>query len=190
MTTTFADEMANDRSIGAAEKRYGRGLLSFIRGRVRTEADAEDVLQDVWMQLASQPEIEAIEQMGAWLFRVARNRITDRYRKKRTSAIEDLAYEEEDGGLGFRDILLADDSDPDLAELKRIFWEELMSGLDTLPEEQRVVFVRNELEEETLQSIADDLGENLKTIISRKRYAVMKLRERLRNTYNELLGDR
>jgi DNA-directed RNA polymerase specialized sigma24 family protein len=65
-----------------------------------------------------------------------------------------------------------------------------MSGLDTLPEEQRVVFVRNELEEETLQSIADDLGENLKTIISRKRYAVMKLRERLRNTYNELLGDR
>lgn len=190
MTTTFAREMANDRSITAAMKRYGRGLLSFIRGRVRTDADAADVFQDVWMQLASQPEVEAIEQVGAWLFRVARNRITDGYRKKRTAALEDFAFEEEDGGIGFRDILLADDGDPDLAELKRIFWEELMSGLDSLPEEQRAVFVRNELEEETLQSIADDLGEKLKTIISRKRYAVIKLRERLRNTYNELLGDR
>lgn len=179
--------MANDRSIAAAVKRYGRGLLSFIRGRVRTEADAEDVLQDVWMQLASQPEVEAIEQVGAWLFRVARNRITDRSRKRHPESLDDMAHEDEDGGLGFRDILLADDRDPDLAELKRLFWDELMSALEELPPEQREVFVLNELEDTTLQEIADRSGENLKTIISRKRYAVMKLRERLRTLYDELV---
>jgi len=186
--TTFADNMERERGITATVKSYGRALLGFIRGRVRTEADAEDILQDVWAQLAAQPEVEAIEQVGAWLYRVARNRITDRYRRKTTTPLEDLAYEDLDGDLGFRDILLADDNDPDLAELKRIFWEELNAGLEELPAEQREVFVRNELEDETLQAIADDLGENLKTIISRKRYAVIKLRGRLRTTYDELLG--
>jgi RNA polymerase sigma factor (sigma-70 family) len=154
---------------------------------VRTEADAEDVLQDVWAQLAGMADVETIEQVSGWLFRVARNKITDRFRKKRPAALEDLAQEDEDGGLGFRTILLAADDDPDLAELKRIFWDELMAALDDLPPEQREVFVLNELEELTLQEIADRSGEPLKTIISRKRYAVMKLRERLRNTYNELV---
>ncbi|MBK8338578.1 MAG: sigma-70 family RNA polymerase sigma factor [Flavobacteriales bacterium] len=169
-------------------KEYGRALYAFIRGRVRTEADAEDVLQDVWTQFASQPEVEAIEQVSGWLYRVARNRITDRYRKKTTTALEDLAYEDDDGELGFREILLADDHDPDLAELKRIFWEELMAGLEELPANQRAVFAQNELEEKTLQQIADEQGENLKTIISRKRYAVMKLRERLNTIYSELIN--
>lgn len=167
--------------------RYGSALFGFIRGRVPTDADAEDLLQDVWVQLSSQPEIEAIGQMSGWLFRVARNKITDRYRKKRTTALEDLAFEDEDGGIGFRDILLADEHDPDLGELKRIFWEELMAALEGLPEAQRDVFVKNEIEEMTLQEIADHSGENLKTIISRKRYAVLKLRERLRTLYEELI---
>ena len=83
---------------------------------------------------------------------------------------------------------MADDHDPDLAELKRIFWEELMAGLEELPTNQREVFVQNELEEKTLQQIADEQGENLKTIISRKRYAVMKLRERLNTVYTELIN--
>lgn len=169
-------------------KEYGRALYAFIRGRVRTEADAEDVLQDVWTQFASQPEVEAIGQVSGWLYRVARNKITDRYRKKTTTPLEDLSYEDEDGELGFREILLADDHDPDLAELKRIFWEELMAGLEELPANQREVFVQNELEEKTLQQIADEQGENLKTIISRKRYAVMKLRERLTSVYQELMN--
>ena len=169
-------------------KEYGRALYVFIRGRVRSEADAEDVLQDVWTQFASQPEVEAIEQVSGWLYRVARNKITDRYRKKTTTPLEDLAYEEEDGELGFREILLADDHDPDLSELKHIFWEELMAGLEELPANQREVFVQNELEEKTLQQIADEQGENLKTIISRKRYAVMKLRERLTAVYTELIN--
>ncbi|MBL7939578.1 MAG: sigma-70 family RNA polymerase sigma factor [Flavobacteriales bacterium] len=175
------------RSIPGTVKQYGRALYAFIRGRVRTDADAEDILQDVWTQFASQPEVNAIEQVSGWLYRVARNKITDRYRKKRTTPLEDLAYENEDGDIGFREILLADDTDPDLAELKRIFWEELMAGLEELPAEQRLAFVENELEEKTLQQIADEQGENLKTIISRKRYAVMKLRTRLQTVYNDLV---
>ena len=188
MSITFVRDVASEQGITSVVQRYGRGLFAFIRGRVRTRDDADDVLQDVWLQLASQPELEAIEQVGAWLFRVARNKITDRYRKKTTTALEELHIEDDDEGIGFQDILLADDNDPDLAELKRIFWEELMIGLDKLPEVQREVFVRNELEDETLQSIADKKGEPLKTIISRKRYAVKKLREHLRSTYHELLG--
>lgn len=175
------------RSIAAAVERYGGALGRFIRSRVPTNADAEDVLQDVWAQLASVAELGTIEQVSGWLYRVARNKITDRFRKKSTAALEDLAFEDADGDIGFREILLADDSDPDLGELKRIFWEELMVALDDLPPEQREVFVMNELEEITLQEIADRNGENLKTIISRKRYAVMKLRERLRTIYNELV---
>ena len=174
------------RSITRAVKQYGQALYAFIRGRVRSDSDAEDVLQDVWTQFASQPALDAIEQVGGWLYRVARNKITDGYRKKKTTPLEELSFEEEDGDLGFREILLSDDGDPDLAELKRIFWEELMAALEGLPENQRLVFVQNELEEKTLQKIADEQGENLKTIISRKRYAVMKLRERLRLVYNDL----
>lgn len=173
--------------IAAAFERYGSTLKRFVRGRVPVDADAEDVLQDVWAQLAGVEEVETIEQVSGWLFRVARNKITDRFRKKRTAALEDLAQEDEDGGLGFREILLADESDPDLGELKRIFWEELMAALDELPPAQHEVFVLNELEEITLQEIADRSGENLKTIISRKRYAVMKLRDRLQRIYNELV---
>lgn len=181
------DMHEKQRSIAAAVERYGGALGRFIRGRVPTNADAEDVLQDVWAQLASVAELGTIEQVSGWLYRVARNKITDRFRKKSTAALEDLAFEDADGDIGFREILLADDSDPDLGELKRIFWEELMVALDDLPPEQREVFVMNELEEITLQEIADRNGENLKTIISRKRYAVMKLRERLRTIYNELV---
>lgn len=177
----------NQRSIAATVERYGAALKRFVRGRVPTNADAEDVLQDVWAQLASVAEVDTIEQVSGWLHRVARNKITDRFRKKRPEALEDFAYADAEGDVGFREILLADDSDPDLGELKRIFWEELMAALDELPPEQRTVFVLNELEEVTLQEIADREGENLKTIISRKRYAVLKLRERLRTIYNELV---
>lgn len=180
--------MAEERSlITSAVKEHRGGLLRFIRGRVPTDADAEDVVQDVFAQLAAQPEVQAIEQMGAWLYRVARNRITDRYRKKRTAALEDLVFEDEEGGIDFRSILLAQEDDPDTRMLKDIFWKELREGLEALPPEQRLVFEQNELQDKTLQRIADEQGENLKTIISRKRYAVLRLRERLESTYNELI---
>lgn len=180
--------MSEDHAvITSAVEQHRGGLFRFIRGRVPTDADAEDVLQDVFTQLASQPEVDAIEQMSAWLYRVARNRITDRYRKKKTAALEDFVYEDEEGGIDFRRILLATDDDPDTRMLRDIFWTELREVLNELPPEQRLVFEQNELQDKTLQQIADEQGQNLKTIISRKRYAVLRLRERLATTYNELV---
>lgn len=167
---------------------YGKGLFSFIRGRVKTEEDAEDILQDVWYQLSNVVDIDDIEQMSGWLFRVAKNKIIDKYRKKSPEALEDLEYENEDGGFDFNDILLADDDDPESVYLKDLFWQELFIALDELPEAQRRVFVWNELEDKTLQQIADDTGDNLKTIISRKGYAVKYLRQRLETFYNDFLN--
>jgi len=167
---------------------YGKGLFSFIRGRVKTEEDAEDILQDVWYQLSNVVDIDDIEQMSGWLFRVAKNKIIDKYRKKSPGALEDLEYENEDGGFDFNDILLADDDDPESVYLKDLFWQELFIALDELPEAQRRVFVWNELEDKTLQQIADETGDNLKTIISRKGYAVKYLRQRLETFYNDFFN--
>jgi len=167
---------------------YGKQLLGFIRQRVNTDEDAEDILQDVWYQLSTVPEIEAIEQMSSWLYRVARNRIIDKYRKQKPESLEDFSYEDEDGEFHFKDILLADDNTPESAYLKDLFWEQLNIALDELPENQRQVFIWNELEDQTFQEIADRTGENIKTLISRKRYAVRHLRERLECVYREFVN--
>ena len=169
-------------------KDYGRKLFGFIRGRVNTDEDAEDILQDVWYQFSNTAATQTIEQVSGWLFAVARNKITDRYRKKQPELIDDLSYEDEDGELHFTDILLTDINNPETEHIKNIFWEELFTALDELPENQRMVFIQNELEDKTLQQIADDSGENLKTIISRKRYAVLHLRKRLQHLYNDLIN--
>ena len=162
------------------------GALRLIRARVPTDADAEDLLQDVWAQLSLQPEVEAIDQMSGWLYRVARNKIIDRYRKGSTEALDDLVTEDEEGTFSFGELLLAVEDDPDLRLLRDLFWQELEAALAELPENQRLVFVQNELEDKTLRAIAEEQGENIKTIISRKRYAVQHLRERLETIYHEL----
>ena len=167
---------------------YSKQLLSFIRQRVNTDEDAEDILQDVWFQLSSVPEIEAIEQVSSWLYRVARNRIIDKYRKQKPESLEDFGYEDEDGEFNFKEILLADETTPETVYLKELFWEQLTMALDELPENQRQVFIWNELEDQTFQEIADRTGENIKTLISRKRYAVKHLRERLETIYREILN--
>ena len=174
------------QAIGNTIKEYGKKLFSFIRGRVGTNEDAEDILQDVWYQLYN--TTEAIEQTGAWLYRVARNKIVDRYRKKKPDALEDYSHEDEDGGLGFKEILLADPTDPETEFLKNLFWEQLYAGLDELPPEQRRVFEWNELEGKTFAEIAADTGENIKTLISRKGYAVKHLRKRLETLYDEFIN--
>ena len=176
------------QNIVQAVKDYGKKLFGFIRGRVNTDEDAEDILQDVWYQFSNISATETIEQVSGWLFAVARNKITDRYRKKQPELIDDLAYESEDGEFYFTDILLADDDNPETQHLKSIFWEELFNALEELPENQRNVFVQNELEDKTLQQIADEQKENIKTIISRKRYAVQHLRKRLQHLYNDLIN--
>jgi RNA polymerase sigma factor (sigma-70 family) len=170
---------------------YGRGLFNFIRGKVASEADAEDILQDVWYQLSNIDDTDDIDTLRGWLFKVARNKIIDKARKKTEQLVDDLIYQDEndeDDGINFADILMPDNDDPESVYLKELFWDELFIALDELPENQRQVFVWNELEDKTLQQIADETGEKLKTIISRKGYAVKHLRSRLQLLYHEFLG--
>jgi len=186
----IAMPMAEEKSqnIIQAVQEYGKRLFSFIRGRVRTDEDAQDILQDVWYQLSNVTDTGSIEQVGSWLYTVARNKITDKYRKQTSLHLEDFVYEDEDGEVNYKDILLADLHTPEDEQLKHLFWEELFKALDELPEEQRQVFVWNELEDLTFREIAEKTGENIKTLISRKRYAVAHLRERLKTLYTELLN--
>lgn len=174
-------------TISESVNRYGKQLLGFVRGRVGNNEDAEDLVQDVWYQFSKFDDILSIENIGAWLYRVARNKITDRFRKKKSESLEDFIVENEDGEIDFKAILLADSRTPDDEFFKKLFWDELMQALNDLPEKQRQVFIQNELDGLTLQQIADQSGENLKTIISRKGYAVKYLRERLGNLYHDLI---
>ena len=166
-------------------KNYGNKLLSFIRGKVKSSEDAEDILQEVWYQLSNTLNLDEIESMSGWLYRVAKNKVIDKYRKKPTDYLEEHIFEDEQGNTLIKDILLADFNDPAQEELKEMFWATLMNALDELPENQRYVFVQNELEDKTLQEIATETNENIKTIISRKGYAVKHLRKRLQELYTE-----
>ena len=174
------------QSVTQLVKNYGKRLFRFIRGKVRTEEDAEDILQEVWFQLSSLGNVEDLESASGWLFQVARNKVTDLYRRKKTDSLDDLLTDPEDGGLNLREILLIDDSDPDMALFKEAFWNELNSALDELPQNQREVFIQNEIDGKTLQEIATESGENLKTIISRKGYAVKHLKKRVAYLYQEI----
>ncbi len=166
---------------------YGNRLFAFIRNRVKSDEDAQDILQDVWFRLSNVNEAEPIEQLGSWLFTVARNRITDTYRKQKPSSLDDFVYEDEDGEVNYKDILLSDFKSPEDEELKKVFWDEFFKALDELPIEQKDAFVQNELEDKTFREMAEKTGESIKTLISRKRYAVLHLRKKLDSLYTELL---
>ena len=176
-------------NISGIVKNYGNKLLGFIRGKVKSSEDAEDILQDVWYQLSNTINLDEIESISGWLYRVAKNKVIDKYRKKPTDYMEDFIFEDANGNVSVKDILLSEFTDPAQEELKNLFWDALMQALDELPENQRYVFVKNELEEKTLQEIAAETNENIKTIISRKGYAVKHLRKRLQELYNEFIKD-
>jgi len=177
--------MTEKEQVKDAVHNYGKRLYYFIRSRVKNDEDAEDILQDVWYQLSSIIDTEPIEQLSAWLYRVSRNRIVDKTRKQTTLPLEDLAYENDEGEMVFSEILLANNTNPETEFEKAYFMEAFFDALGELPEKQREVFVWNELEDLTLQQIADKTGENIKTIISRKGYAVAYLRKRLQKIYEE-----
>ncbi len=168
-------------------------LLEFIRRRVSGSAEAEDILQDVFEQFIEHfSPIKPIEQITAWLYRVARNRIIDRYRKHKPDSVEDHrlsteSYEEAGRALTVADLLIDTDNNPENAYLREMVWETLALALNELPAEQRDVFVAHELEDKSFREIADQTGASINTLLSRKRYAVLYLRERLQNLYNELL---
>lgn len=189
MESLSLQPMAEKKSVSITEvvKNYGSQLLRFISSKVAKTEDAEDILQEVWFQTSRLTNLNEIENVGAWLYSVTRNKIIDSYRKKKTESLEDFVYQDEDGELNVKDILLADDRySPELSVFKEMFWNELMKALDELPEKQKRVYILNELEDKTLQEIADEEGANLKTIISRKSYAVKHLRKSLQSLYDDL----
>lgn len=175
------------KNIASVVSRFGKRLLGFIRQRVDNEADAEDILQDVWYQLTRTVDTEPIEQISGWLFAVARNRIIDRYRKRRPESLEPLLKDDDDPTSSELSGIMLDDSDPETAHLRSLFWKTLQEALDQLPGEQRLVFVWNELEGIPFKEIAEMTGEKVNTLISRKRYAVLFLRERLLTLYHDII---
>jgi RNA polymerase sigma factor (sigma-70 family) len=161
-------------------------LLSFVRRRVASAEDAEDILQDVFTRLLDATSLaEPIDQVTAWLFRTARNRVIDWYRRKRHRAtpMSDLEFE----APPFLDRLMADPEEDQASRLLRsMVWDEVNEALEELPEAQREVFIAHEIDGKSFKEIAEETGVSINTLLSRKRYAVLFLRERLQDLYDEL----
>ncbi len=177
-----------DQEISDAIDREQPRLRNFIRRRVPDQQDAEDVLQDVFYELvAAYRMLKPVEQVTAWMFRVARNRITDLFRRKKREALPDeLAQLAEDGEmLQLEELLPSPEAGPDAAYARTVLLDELDVALDELPLEQREVFVAHELMGRTFKEIAAETGTSMNTLLSRKHYAVVHLRERLQAIHNE-----
>ena len=182
-----------NQSIQETVKKESPRLLDFIRRRIPDADDAEDILQDVFYQLVETYRLmKPIEEVGAWLFTVARNKITDRFRKKKPESLEKqlLHMREEEGEmLNLADILPAKNDLPETKMLRTAVMEELEDALDELPKEQREVFMLHEIDRKSFKEISEVTGASVNTLLSRKRYAVLFLRERLKELYKELLNN-
>ena len=178
-----------DRQISEIVAQERARLRNFIRRRVPDPADAEDIVQEVFYELVEANRLlMPIEHVTGWLFRVARNRITDLFRKKKPETFTDTAVEDEDGEvLRVEDLLPSPDAGPEALYFRNVLHDELELALDELPEEQRDVFVAHELEGRSFKEMAAETGVSVNTLLSRKRYAVLHLRERLQNTYDEFM---
>src|SRR5262245_13942284 len=171
-----------DRSIADAFVHQRARLRGFIRKRVPDSADVEDILQDAFYELVEAARlVRPVEHVGAWLFTVARNRITDLFRKQRTDSIEPVGDDED----SLEDLLPSVDAGPEAAYARRVLLEELDAALDELPEEQRSVFVAHELEGRSFKELAATTGVAMNTLLARKRYAVLHLRRRLQAIHDE-----
>jgi len=183
------DRMAleQDRRISDVVRQERSRLLNFIRRRVPDPLDAEDILQDVFYRLVEANRLlMPVEHVTGWLFRVARNRITDLFRKKEPENFGDLAVaDEDDESLGFEDLLPSPDAGPEAAYTRHLLLEDLQRALAELPAEQREVFVAHEIEGRSFKELAARTGVSINTLLSRKRYAVLHLRQRLHRVYDE-----
>ena len=179
-----------DRRISEAIDREQQRLRNFIRKRVPDERDVEDILQDVFYELIEAYRLmKPVEQVGAWLFRVARNRITDLFRKKRPDALDSSLVDGEIGGEvpQLEDLLPSPEAGPDAAYARTVLIEELDAALDELPEEQREVFIAHEIEGRSFKELGAESGVNVNTLLSRKHSAVIQLRKHLQAIYDEFL---
>jgi len=183
--TANALMIEQDKRITETISRERGRLRNFIRRRVPDATEAEDILQDVFFEYVEAYRLpEPIEQVGAWLFRVARNRIIDRFRKKREVQLPESPGD--DGEEHWLDeVLPSPEGGPEAAYARRVLLEELLAALEELPKEQRDVFIAHELDGRSFKELADESGASVNTLLARKRYAVLHLRKRLQTIYDE-----
>lgn len=182
-------EAAREKTVSDIVNTYQRQLKAFIAKRVSSKQDTEDILQDVFYQLSKVDwEANPVQQVSAWLYSVARNRIIDHSRKHQEEAMPYLKENNEEGTLvkELTEILLSEESTPELDLIRSLIWEEFDIALAELPEEQRVVFELTELQGFSFKEIAESTGLSINTLLSRKRYAVLYLRKQLYHLYEEL----
>jgi len=178
-----------DRQISEAVEQQRSRLRGFISRRVADPRDVEDIVQEVFFELVEAYRLmKPIEMVGAWLFQVARNRIIDGFRKKKPEPLADLNVESEEGEmLSIEEFLPSPDAGPEAAYTQTVLIEELEAALDELPEEQRSVFIGHEIEGRSFKELAAETGVSINTLLSRKRYAVLHLRQRLQSVYDEFV---
>jgi RNA polymerase sigma factor (sigma-70 family) len=184
-------EGEQDRRITETVEREQARLRNFIRRRVADRADAEDILQDVFYEFVEAYRmLQPIEQAGAWLFRVARNRIIDLFREKRAGSISDpIGAGEEGEPVSLEDLLPSPDAGPEAAYARKVLIEELENAVDELPEDQRQVFIAHEIVGRSFKDLAEETGLSVNTLLSRKHYAVLELRRRLQAIHEEFTKD-
>jgi RNA polymerase sigma factor (sigma-70 family) len=185
-TLTSYELMAEQdkRIVETVSRERGR-LGNFIRRRVPDASEAEDIMQDVFYEFVAAYRLpEPIEQVGAWLFRVARNRIIDRFRKRKEEPFPEVSGEG-DEGTWLEEVLPSADAGPEAAYARAVLLEELYAALAELPEDQRAVFIAHELDGRSFKELAAESGVGVNTLLARKRYAVMHLRARLQKIYDE-----
>lgn len=167
-------------------------LLRFIRNRVSTLEEAEDILQDVFFQfVAGYETIESLDRVTSWLFSVARNKIIDRYRKessrpKRTALSWSGGADTDEGPLTLQEILPDLGNTPEDTYFREVLWDAIVDALDELPDDQREIFILNEMEDRSFRDISEETGISINTLLSRKRYAILTLRKKLRQLYEEM----
>ena len=181
-----------NRKISETIVREQARLRHFIRQRVTDDGDAEDILQEVFYELVDAYRLmKPVEQAGAWLFRIARNRIIDLFRRRQPSVLgnDTVSANEEGESHLWEDLLPSPEAGPDAAYARSVLVEELDAALDDLPEDQRDAFVAHEIEGRSFKDLSEETGVSVNTLLSRKRYAVLQLRRRLQAIYNEFAKD-
>ncbi len=191
-TLAFPMIKEQDDSIRDVIQQNGKKLFDFIRNRVREPEDVEDIFQDVLFELTTAYRMmQPIEKIAAWMYRVARNKITDQYRKKRPDLLEDqlkFRSQDDDDQLFLQDLIRSSTLSPDMEFDQALIWDAVEQALEELPAEQREVFIKHELEGITFNEMVETTGLSLNTLLSRKRYAILHLRERLKGLYDEIIN--